>query len=261
MTAKTDLQDLIRGALESEPRNPGPHPAKDRLLDLADGKIDGEAAEQLREHLASCRRCQAILRVERFAAQTAEETSSAEDEQEAVLRTVVSRCEPVSFAPPIAAPRARRSSWLALAAGLAAAILGGLLVHQMGESEKLERRLAATNAPAPIALYSLLPRGFQVRAGDSEQPSNTVFCPRGGEELGWIIPTGRLASQGGIFEVLLLRDGIELWKSQEAASRQGTVDLRLPGDFLRPGKIEVRLLAPAGSEGIVFDVLYVCPSP
>jgi len=271
MTTKHHLRDLLRGALDEGPRDLKPHPPKELLLDLVRGQVVAENAEDLREHLASCRRCQAILRVEHFAGQATEEVSI-QSEQEAVFEAVVSRLETRPDAPPDAsvpvpaperwaAARPRLGSWFALAAAFALAVLGFLWMGQLRKAEQLEMLLDSLKKPTLVEVYSLLPRNFKVREGqESSHPLNSIRCLEGGNEAVWIIPTGQMIREGQKeVEISILREGLELWKGNLTASRQGTVDLRLPATFLVPGKLEVRLKPEAGSEALVFDVQYDCP--
>lgn len=254
MTAKSDLETLIRSARSAE-TPPLSHPSRDRLLAVVDGEVSGEEAEELREHLALCRRCQAIVRVERFASPAAEEAAQGESSREpsGVLEGKFGQARPQ---PP-------RRFWpgVAAAAAAAAVILGSLWLGEIRRVESLERRLSAARMPSNVGVRSLLPRGFTLREGRPEASTSHVVCQPDQPDLILILLVGSPALAGKEFRAVLTREGIELWRSSVAASPKGTVDLRLPSGFLEAGKFELRLEESPGGISFTFDLIYDCPSP
>ena len=165
---------------EGMPRNtPQPHPSVDTWIDYHAGKVSEAQAEELRRHLARCRRCvDLVLDVEAFAAPSQPPAGAADFEKAAVWRTVQHAVE----------PRAR-TAWrwpavAAVAASLSIAALGlSAWSAQQDQLHQLREQAASlSNLRANAVILNLRPGSRERSSGSSittvdldDEPRMLVF--------------------------------------------------------------------------------------
>lgn len=151
-------------APEGMPRKtPEPHPSVDTWIDYHAGKVSDAQAEELRRHLAGCRRCvDLVLDVEAFAAPSPPPAGAADFEKAAVWRTVQHAVEP--------RPRTVRR-WpavAAIAASLSIAALGlSAWSLQQGELNQLREQAASLSSLQSNAVILNLRPGSRERSSGS----------------------------------------------------------------------------------------------
>ena len=210
------LSQAVKDAAEAARFELTPHPMAEVLMAYQEGRLVGDDAAEVRDHLALCTKCaQLVLDLAAFPDVPLRDESLAlseeeEDEDRAKLfrRIAEPAPEPVPLRPPT--PRPRQPAWL-LAASAALAVVG-LGLWLAGFPSPLAGPGRGVEAGALLDLYPVAPdsRGG---AADEQPP-----IPEGGTPL----------------VVLLNADALGDFPSYEVEVRAGD-DLRLRRGGLEPG--------------------------
>lgn len=226
------------------------------------GRLDAETEARFEEHYLDCPRCVAAVedaeQLARGLAAIADQATSPEraaSEDGAVEVPASASQAPVVRTMPVPARKPVTGRWLALAAVLALAVLGGLLWQAQRISE-LETRLAAAQAPQLVA--SIIELG-SLRAEGAEQRL------RLGAEREQLVFTVPVPFGDGSFRLRLVReeeleDGNEIWQTDAAAAgADGRIAFSLDSQLLVPGRY--RLLVEDAAGYVALDQRLMVEAP
>lgn len=220
------------------------HPTPDRLVAYQRGGLDPATEEAVREHLADCADCTAlVLDLDAFAAADNGEPTAADFETATAWRALAPRLAEDGAADPGAGAgrpaRARHGAWVAAAAlALACLGLGSYAVWTTGGGPAVE-------ADLPILYLDQAIRGGTGTEGpaitlaENGYVALVVLPPpeHAGEPLAaWLVsqaPTG---------------EEREVWRGTLTPSPEGGLRLGLPASALPPGMYRLRLFEP-GQKG------------
>lgn len=247
MSGQRDLEAALAGLPELRSAEAGPHPTPEQLVAHHQGALPPAEAHRVQSHLLACRECLALLRdLEGFEGEGFEgERAPAAGELDAAWRELRGRLAEAALAPappapplprPAAVPRRRGSRerlWQALAAGLAAAVLGlgGFALH-------LERRLDQLATPQVETTLVDLQPAEGARGTAPEAP--TLRASAGLHTL--ILHAPAAAAGEGFRLELRSADGKVLWsRSGLTPAEPGLFLLSLPRESLEPGEYQLEL--------------------
>ncbi|MFN7963192.1 MAG: hypothetical protein U0002_18170 [Thermoanaerobaculia bacterium] len=243
MSGPRELEAALAGLPELRSAEAGPHPTPEQLVAHHQGALPPADAHRVQSHLLACRECLALLRdLEGFEGEGFEgERAPATGELDAAwreLRGRLAEAAPAPPAPPLPRPAAvprRRGSrerlWQALAAGLAAAVLGlgGFALH-------LERRLDRLATPQVESTWTAQPAEG---ARGSLKQAPTLRASAG---LHTLILHAPAATGAGYRLELRSAAGKVLWsRSGLTPAEPGLFLLSLPRESLEPGEYQLEL--------------------
>ena len=249
--AKSDLKRALEATIVKPPEA---HPPAEELLACHRGELPPEVLLRVRDHLALCRPCTAVLL----------DLANMEREEDAELDTAWRALQARRQAAPPAElhtlpPATKRfalrlpRTWLSLQTWkLAAALDLIVLCLGFGAGWLLASRPQEANLTQPVLSVptaELLPLAFLRRGA-----ATPVRIPAEAEVFTLTLVTAELPPPTGCDLQVLDADGNPVWRgSGLRADAEGRFSLLLPGGFLPAGRYQLQVIAPEGSGRQVLD--------
>jgi hypothetical protein len=205
------------------------HPSLDRLIAYQENRLDAEACEEVRDHVAACPSCfQQVLDLRAFAAPASDPVDLSEArEARYVARAILSE------------ERARRwRNGLALAAGLVLTLVGVVAYREMVGPERGGELMLASLYPEDVRSTS---ESADVRIPPSAPPSAAVI-------LNLADPPRCSSYTARIREA---QSGRVLQSTEVRLGDRGLFVFSVPTKKLVPGLLRVELEGKGGCSGII----------
>lgn len=221
------------------------HPKPEILAAYSEDRLPENEAEELREHLAACESCAAmVLELMSFQeempvalpqASAAQREASWRDLRQALVEDgrLPDPVAPVRRMERRGIPAATWRAW-ALAASLALAVLG--IFSFQGYRELA--RLKTPQVDPPLA--SLLPQGA-LRTSDAAEPAATLVLPEGGR--GWLVLNHSASELSPRVRIRFLERATEnvIWQTETAVQDPRSFRLEVSRDVLPLGQYQIEL--------------------